>query len=42
TSNLDKLQQELNELKAKNDLLRQRHVKIMEQLNKKSHSQQQN
>jgi FtsZ-binding cell division protein ZapB len=34
SSNIDELQQELNELKAKNDVLRQRNWKIMEQLNK--------
>ncbi|CAF4165620.1 unnamed protein product [Rotaria magnacalcarata] len=32
TSNLDKLQQELNELKAKNDLLRQRHIMFFNKL----------
>lgn len=34
TSNLAQLQQELNEAKARNDLLQQRHMKILEQLNK--------
>ncbi len=38
-SNIDELQQELNEAKAKNDLLRQRNWKIMEQLNKFTHKQ---
>ncbi|CAF1212401.1 unnamed protein product [Adineta ricciae] len=33
-ANLDELQQELAEVKAKNDTLRQRNLKIMEQLNK--------
>jgi len=41
-SNIDELQQELNEAKAKNDLLRQRNWKIMEQLNKLSYQQKQN
>jgi chromosome segregation ATPase len=42
SSNIDELQQELNELKAKNDVLRQRNWKIMEQLNKLSYQQKQN
>ncbi len=37
TTNINELQQELNEAKAKNDLLRQRNWKIMEQLNKLTH-----
>jgi chromosome segregation ATPase len=41
-SNIDQLQQELNEAKTKNDLLRQRNWKIMEQLNKLLHEQKQN
>jgi len=41
TSNNDELQQELNEVKAKNDVLRQRNWKIMEQLNKLSHKKEQ-
>ena len=40
TSNFDQLQQELNDVKAKNDLLKQRHRKIIEQLNKQSHQQE--
>jgi len=39
TLNINELQQELNEAKAKNDLLRQRNWKIMEQLNKFTHKQ---
>ncbi len=42
SSNLEQLQQELNEVKAKNDLLRQRNWKIIEQLNKLSQEQKPN
>lgn len=40
SSNTDQLQKELNEAKTKNDLLRQRNWKIMEQLNKLKHEQE--
>ncbi|CAF5180681.1 unnamed protein product, partial [Rotaria magnacalcarata] len=36
------IQQEINDLKAKNDELRQRNWKIMEELNKSLHEQQDN
>jgi uncharacterized coiled-coil DUF342 family protein len=42
TPHLVDLQQELNEVKSKNDLLRQRNWKIIEQLNKLTHEQEQN
>ncbi|CAF0938633.1 unnamed protein product [Rotaria sordida] len=42
TTNIDQLQQELNEVKNKNDLLRQRNLKITKHLNKQLQKQEQN
>jgi hypothetical protein len=42
TRPIDDVQQELTEVKAKNDLLRQRNWKVMEQLNKLLDEQKQN